>query len=233
MTWIGAAPAFALNSTFAESTDVPQSSHALLAVTGTRDAAAPDDYLFDLGAHPPVDRVTLLLPAANTLVNAELSSRRSARDPWHPVTRMSIYRLTAADGEVKNSPAEIDVDRDRYWRVHWTPAGAVSQSSVQLQVEWVADEVTFLAHGPGPYLLAYGSSAAMSDEADLARIPASIEIAAAASGAPVSLGGPSRLSVQAPPFPRTRFILWSVLALAVIGLGWMAYRLVKESAATG
>jgi Protein of unknown function (DUF3999) len=233
MTWIGAAPAFALNATFAESTDVPQSGHALLAVTGTRDAAAPDDYLFDLGAHPPVDRVTLLLPAGNTLVNAELSSRRSARDPWHPVTRMSIYRLTAADGEVKNSPAEIDVDRDRYWRVRWTPAGAVSQSSVQLQVEWVADEVTFLAHGPGPYLLAYGSSAAMSDEADLARIPASIEIAAAALGAPVSLGGPSRLSVQAPPFPRTRFILWSVLVLAVIGLGWMAYRLVKESAATG
>ena len=181
--------------------------------------------------------LVLLFVGARSIQAAESSPQSFAfgcvRDPWHPVTRMSIYRLTAADGEVKNSPAEIDVDRDRYWRVRWTPAGALSQSSVQLQVEWVADEVTFLAHGPGPYLLAYGNSGATSEEADLAQIPASIEIAAAALGAPISLGGPSRLSVQAPPFPRTRFLLWSVLVLAAIGLGWMAYRLVKESAATG
>jgi hypothetical protein len=231
ITWIGASPAFALNSMFAESADTPQAAHAILDVAGTPDTAAPESYLFDLGAHPPVDRVTLLLSDTNMLVNAELSSRRSPHDPWRPIARMGVYRLAAPDGELKNRPTEINVDRDRYWRVHLTAAGGLSQTSLRLQVEWVPDEVTYLAHGRGPFLLAYGNSSATTDQADLNQMPVSIEIAAATVGAPIPLGGLSRLSVQAPPFPRTRFALWTALLLAVLGLAWMAYRLITESSA--
>jgi Protein of unknown function (DUF3999) len=232
ISWIDAAPAFAVNSVLAESADSPQAVHEILDVAGTRDTAAPQYYLFDLGAHPPVDRVTLLLSDPNTLVNAELSSRRSPHDPWRPIAQMSAYRLAAADGEMKNAPTEINVDRDRYWRVHLVAGGGRSQSTLRLQVEWVPDEVTYLAHGRGPFLLAYGNSGAATDQADLNQIPAGIEIAAATVGAPISLGGLSRLSVQARPFPRTRFALWGVLVLAVFGLAWMAYRLITEGRGT-
>jgi hypothetical protein len=171
--------------------------------------------------------VTLLLPDTNTLASAEFSSRRGPRDPWHPIARMGVYRLAAPDGDLTNLPAEINVDRDRYWRVHLAAAGG--QSSLRLEVEWVPDEVTFLARGRGPFLLAYGSSSATTDQADLNQMPASVEIAPATLGAPVPLGGPSRLSVQPPPFPRKRVALWSVLVSAVLGLAWMAYRLVTQS----
>ena len=228
ITWIGAAPAFAISSMFAESADTSQAAHVILNVAGTRDTAAPEYYLFDLGAHPPIDRVTLLLSDTNTLVNAELSSRRTSHDPWRPIARMGVYRLATPDGELKNVPTEINVDRDRYWRVRLAAVGGLSQTSLRLQVEWVPDQVTYLAHGRGPFLLAYGNSSATTDQADLNQMPVSIDIAAATVGAPIPLGGLSRLSVQAPPFPRTRFMLWSVLVLAVLGLAWMAYRLITE-----
>jgi hypothetical protein len=40
-----------------------------------------------------------------------------------------------------------------------------------------------------------------------------------------------RLKAQAPPFPRTQFILWGALLLAVLVLAWMAFRLVNEQKA--
>jgi hypothetical protein len=233
LTWIGTAPPLTLSSTFAESADAPQRAHEVLAVKGARDPANPGSYLFDLGAHPPVDRVTLLLPTVNSLVQADLSSRASPRDAWHSVDRLSVYRLRAADGEVKSPPTQISVDRDRYWRVRAPEGDAPMQSPMQLQVEWVPDEVTFLAQGPGPYLLAYGSSRVTAQESDLGPVPRSIEIADAAVGSPVSLGGPSQLSVQPQPFPRMRFVLWGILVLAVIGLGWMAYQLIAEGSGEG
>jgi hypothetical protein len=175
--------------------------------------------------------VTLLLPDANTLVNAELSSRRSPHDPWRPIARMGVYRLAASDGELTNAPTEINIDRDRYWRVRLSAVDGSSQTSLRLQVEWVPDEVTYLAHGRGPFLLAYGNSSAATGQADLNQMPVSIEIPPATLGTPIPLGGLSRLSVQAPPFPRKRFALWSVLVLAVLGLAWMAYRLIAEGGA--
>lgn len=89
-------------------------------------SAIIDFVLFDLGAHPPVDRVTLLLSDTNMLVNAELSSRGSSHDPWRPITRMGVYRLAAADGELTNGPSEINVDRDRYWRVRPAANGGIT-----------------------------------------------------------------------------------------------------------
>lgn len=231
ITWIGASPAFALNSIFAESADTPRAARAILDVAGIRDTAAPEYYLFDLGAHPPVDRVTLLLSDMNMLVNAELSSRDNPHDPWRPIMQMGVYRLAADDGELTNRPSEINVDRDRYWRVRLAAKGGLSQTPLRLQVEWVPDEVTYLARGRGPFMLAYGNSSATTDQSDFNQIPVSIEIAGATVGAPILLGGLSRLSVQAPPFPRSRFALWGILILAVLGLAWMARRLIIESSA--
>ena len=109
--------------------------------------------------------------------------------------------------------------------------GGLSQTPLRLQVEWVPDEVTYLARGRGPFMLAYGNSSATTDQSDFNQIPVSIEIAGATVGAPILLGGLSRLSVQAPPFPRSRFALWGILILAVLGLAWMARRLIIESSA--
>ena len=99
---------------------------------------------------------------------------------------------------------------------------------LRLHVEWVPNEVTFLAQGQGPFLLAYGNATAIRAEADLSPIPATLQIAPAALGSRQVLGGSARLVGNPPDFPWMRAILWGVLVLAVILLAWMAYRLANE-----
>ena len=228
MTWTGTAPSFALTAVIAETSNGPQMVREHLVAAGTADGASSEDILFDLRAHVPVDRVTLLMNDLNTIVKAQLFSRASPRSAWRPMGQIDAYRLSSAGGELVNPPAALDPDRDRYWRIHPVGEAGIAAASLRLQVQWVPDEVIFLAHGPGPFLLAYGSSSATPQESAFDQMPAGIEIAAASVGVPAVLGGSARLSVEPPAFPKRRAVLWSVLVLAVIGLAAMAYRLMKE-----
>jgi hypothetical protein len=138
-----------------------------------------------------------------------------------------FYRLKAPDAEQQNSLVAVSPDTDRYWRARILGAGNSPQSPLRLHVEWIPNEVTFLAQGHAPFLLAYGNASAGSAEADWSRLPNSLEIALATLGPVEVTGGRARLLAKPAPFPQTRVALWSVLLLAVLVLGWMAYRLSK------
>ncbi len=232
ISWLGTAPAFELTSVLAEPADsLVEPVRTVLDVLGTPDLANADSYSFDLGAHPPVTRVNVLLPEANTVVSIELASRRSPRDSWHAVTRAGFYRLKAPDGEQHNAPLEIPTDQDRYWQARIAGSSAVPHAPLRLHVEWAPNEVTFIARGQGPFLLVYGSATATPAETDLTQVPTGLEIAPAIIGSPQVLGGPTRLVAKPPAFPWIRAVLWSVLLLAVALLAWMAYRLSRETGA--
>ena len=227
--WLGAPPAFEISSVVAEPTEsVAAPARATLEVGGKPDPANSNDYLFDLGAHAPVSRVNVLLPEVNTTAGVELSSRRMAKDPWRIVARAGFYRLKTADAEQQNAPLEVRVDNDRYWRARITDGAGPPRATLRLHVEWIPNEVTFLAQGQGPFLLAYGNAMAIGAEADLSQIPATLQIAPAVVGPRQVLGGSTRLVGNPPAFPRMRAVLWGVLLSAVILLAWMAYHLANE-----
>jgi hypothetical protein len=229
LSWLSAPPAFSVTSISAEPAgSPPEAVRAVLDVAGAPDATNPQEMIFDVGAHAPVDRVNLLLPQVNSIVTIELASRPRASDLWRTVAHAGLFRIAATDGDNQNAPLQIPVDRDRYWKVSLVSGGRFPQGPLYLRVQWIPDEVTFLARGRGPYLLAYGSSSAASAEVDLNMLPSDIAIDLAATGDSRVLGGPPRLKAQVPPFPRAQFALWSALLLAVLGLAWMAYRLVNE-----
>jgi hypothetical protein len=230
LIWLGAAPAFELTSVLAEPTDtVAEPDRALLDVVGRPDPANSGDYVFDLGARPPVSRVNVLLPVANTIVDVELSSRRAPQDPWRPVTRAGLYRLKTPDAEQQNAAFEIATDTDRYWRARFSRGPMPPSLPLRLHVEWIPNEITFLAQGAGPFLLAYGNATAVSGEADFSNIPATLHFAPAIAGSPRVLGGADRLLAEPAAFPWRRSVLWGVLLLAVVLLAWMAYRVSKDS----
>jgi hypothetical protein len=97
-----------------------------------------------------------------------------------------------------------------------------------LHVEWIPNELTFLAQGNPPYLLAYGNATAGRAEADLSHLPKSLEIASATLAAAQVTGGATRLIAKPAPFPRMRVALWSVLLFSVAVLAWMAYRIARD-----
>lgn len=227
--WLGAPPAFEITAVLAEPAEsLPPPVRATLEVSGQPDPADADDYLFDLGAHAPVSRVNVVLPEVNMTVGVELSSRRTVKDAWKLVARAGFYRVKAADAEQQNAPLEVRVDDDRYWRARVTDGAAAPRAPLRLRVEWIPGEVTFLAQGQGPFLLAYGNATAIRAEADLSQIPATLQIANAAIGPRQVLGGSTRLVGKPAAFPWMRAVLWGVLISAVFLLAWMAYRLANE-----
>jgi Protein of unknown function (DUF3999) len=227
--WLGSPPAFELTTVLAEPTDtIAEPERAVLEVPGSPEPTNGTDYLFDLGARPPVSRVNVLLPVANTIIDAELSSRRTSKDPWRFVTRAGLYRLKTPDAEQHNAPFEIGTDSDRYWRARISRGPILPPLPLRLHVEWIPNELTFLAQGEGPFLLAYGNASAVNAEADFSNIPSTLQIASATLGPPRVLGGSSRLVAKPAAFPMMRAVLWSVLILAVVLLAWMAYRVSKD-----
>jgi Protein of unknown function (DUF3999) len=231
LTWLGVPPTFDLNTVLAEpATSAVEPAREFLDVVGIRDATNAQEYGFDLGAHPPVSRLNVLLPDLNTVIDVELSSRSDAKNPWRSVARSGFYRLKTAEAEQQNAPIEIGSDSDRYWLARIVNAGVSPQAALKLHVEWVPNEVTFLVQGHAPFLLAYGSASAKRAESDLTHLPMTLQIVQAALSPRTVLGGPARLIAKPAPFPRSRALLWGVLLIAVVLLAWMAYRVSKESA---
>jgi len=229
LSWVGIAPNFELTGILAEpAASLTEPDRASLEVNGVADSRNPREFDFDLGAHPPVTRVNVLLPDPNSVFVIELSSRSSANAPWRMIVHSGFYRLKTPDAEQQNSPLAVSSDTDRYWRARLVGAGNLRQSPLRLHVEWVPNDVTFLAQGHAPFLLAYGNASAGNAEADWSHLPNTLEIAPAALGPVEVSGGTARLLAKPAPFPRTRVALWSVLLLAVLVLGWMAYRIARD-----
>jgi Protein of unknown function (DUF3999) len=229
LSWLGSAPNFELTSILAEPAASPtEPTRADLDVIGIRDPKSPQEYTFDLSAHPPVSRLNVLLPDANTVMDIEVSSRSTTNAPWRMVTRSGFYRIKTPDAEQQTALLQVGTDTDRYWRARILGTGNSPQAPLRLHVEWIPNEVTFLAQGHAPFLLAYGNASANRAEADLSHLPSTLEIAPATLGPSQVSGGATRLIANPAPFPRMRVALWSVLLLAVVLLSWMAYRISKE-----
>jgi len=162
------------------------------------------------------------------VLDVELTSRPTPNAPWRATLHAGFYRLKTADAEQQNAALPVTPDTDRYWRARILGAGSSPQSALRLHVEWIPNEVTFLAQGPAPFILAYGSASATRAEADLSQLPNTLKIVPATLSAVQVTGGKSRLIAKPAPFPAMRAALWSVLVLAVLLLGWMAYRLSKN-----
>ena len=236
LSWAGNAAPFEITSVFAESAqdrvDVERTTLAVVGVPAREGATdRRGDFEFDLGAQLPVDRVNIELPEQNSILEVSLFSRAKPQDAWRPITRSGFYRLRSAGADLANGAIAIAPDADRYWLARTdTRGGGLGSGKPQLRVGWIPHEIVFLARGGGPFMLAYGSGVAGGAAGSLASIPKSVEIQSASLGDPQRLGGDSR-RVAAPAATSLlskSALLWSVLAVGVAFLAFMAYRLAKE-----
>jgi hypothetical protein len=230
LSWVGRNAPFELTAVVAEPADSRiEAERSTLEVAGSARSAAPGEYSFDLAARLPIEQVNLALPEINTVVAVELLSRMHLDDPWRRVTGRQFYRVDTGDGELRNQPLDIAGDSDRYWLARAAgPGGAAAPQPLRLQVAWTPSDLVFLARGPGPFLLAYGSAAAAAAETDLSSVSTAVTVLPATLGERRQLGGTARLAPPAAVFPWRRALLWAVLGFSVCLLAGMAYRLTKD-----
>jgi len=205
-------------------------------VAGIPVSGSPHTFFFDAGGLLPVDRVQVRLPQPNTLLPVEIRSRGDASNDWITRAQDSLYDLSIDGIHLRNEAISLPPLAHRYWRlVAGGEAGGLGAGVPVLELAWIPYRLLFLAHGPTPYLLAYGSGriGPMTGKqvallGTLARDPQRVKSAWVAGPSPLS--GERARAVPSPPLPWVRILLWAVLLLCVLALAWMARRVYVQLA---
>ncbi len=204
-----------------------------LPIVATR--GEPGEYYFDTGGRMPVEQVRLVLPEGNNLLRIRLSSRTSPEAPWRHRASSIVYQLQNDGQAFKKTEIKLYRFHERYLRLQVDQAESVLGNRLpQIEIGWVPDKIVFISRGKPPYTLAYGNREAepafhpidqlllLGNEDDKELVPQH-----ATAGDSYALGGADLLTPKR-ELPWKKWILWAVLLLGVVLLGWMASRLMKQ-----
>lgn len=198
-------------------------------IVGAPAAQDPGAFEFDAGGYWPVDRVRLSFPVGNAVVQGVIESRFAAEAPWRTQGRGVFYQLRQDQLELRSEPLVLQPGgaNHRHWRLH-AAAGEIRGGMPILELGWLPHRLTFVAQGPSPYTLAYGSASVGAPSESVSALLGDMEgerraalVKTAELGSLVTLGGVARLAPPPPPLPVRQWVLWAVLLLGVTVLAWM------------
>ncbi len=218
---------------------------AVLAVTLSEDRR----HLYvDVPEALPITRVLVRVPELNRFVRAQVFRHdaapaprarrhglgpRRAEEQWQPIGAVEAFRVLRDGVEIEGAALLLPVRTDRLRLDFSVPLdGAVPT----IEAEWRPARAVFAARAPGPYQLAIGFADAPVGPALDARSmlaaddPAGTRLPVATialSGDPVR-AQQQRAQRIAGEARWSRYLLWAVLALAVLGLAWMAWRMSSQ-----
>ena len=232
----GEPAAFVLRSVAAEPelvvTPVPRLKRVVPAAAGTK----PGEYLFDLGARLPVEAVQVRLGATNSVAPFTIATREGESGEWRRVTAATFYRLVRDGAELESPAVELGVRSARYWSIQLDPRSpGLGSAAPSLEVQWRPAQLVFVARGEGPFALAFGNPDAKRSVLAVSElIPgyerrADLKLSEARLGDVVSVArsGDALRQVIGDASPR-KVVLWAILVLGVVALGWMAWRLRRQ-----
>lgn len=210
------------------------------------EGAQPAHWTLDLQGPVPLEELALNLPEVNTVVALRLEQRQAAQEVWRPVLSFTAWRLQR-QGQEQQSPAvewsAATTPAARFWRlVPDTPTALSPAPALAATVGWQAPALVVVAQGGGPLRLVVGRDGETpatvpwtqlvpgADAAALARLPeAQVGPLTPQTVTPPSLNERLR---SASAEDQRRWLLWAVLAAAVLGLAVLAWRLGRDMKTT-
>ncbi len=206
-------------------------------IAGSVDPKDSARFLYNSQSPLPVSAVRLSLPEPNTLVRVVIKSRSSDRDLWVEQFSGVVYHLSANDQLLQSPHQELQrVVSHRQWSVEINGKDAqIGSASPELLLGWVPHELTFLARGDAPFRLAYGSVAVTPPDFGVTSLGSLVANSSGQGLAPTSatlgsiieLGGKDKLTAPpvVTPLPWRTWTLWAILAIFLIALGRMTWKL--------
>jgi hypothetical protein len=195
---------------------------------------------FESHAYLPVDALQIKFHEANSILHATILSRDNKEANWIVRCQAIFYSLKMEGVELNNDMITFPQTSDRFWRLEVLQDGAGIEAYKPLpvlQLGWTAHELLFVARGPAPYMLAFGSGQLFNEPGKSSSgmiLPALKKeesyqlITPALIGKQLRLGGDKALEVPSPSKPWKKWLLWSVLCIGVAILAWMAWSLYRQ-----
>ena len=158
---------------------------------------------------------------------------RRAPESWVPIGTLDVFRITRDGVELEGPPLPFMQETDR---LRIDANAPFPEPLPMVEAEWRPHRIAFAARAPGPYRIAAGSDDAGSgppldiasllpadDHAGLRLPVARVDATAAVSSlADAAAQRAERIAAQS---HWSRLLLWGVLAIAVLALAWMAWRI--------
>jgi hypothetical protein len=195
---------------------------------------------FKSGFHLPASGARLRFYETNSMIRASVQSRADTKSPW--ITRCSavFYSLTMSGANIDDDICLFGRTDDRMWRLEIIEDGAgleKTDRAPSLELGLTTAELLFVARGPAPFTLVFGSGRLAGETGQ----PATGMMLQAVSGKQseqlvrpavlgekIELGGKGALVVPPPPLPWKQWVLWAVLLLGTGLLFLMVRHLQRE-----
>jgi hypothetical protein len=194
-----------------------------------------DVLYFDSQHIAPVTYARVRLAQQNSTVSVSLQSRPDEESPWRNRWTGESYVIVSDTVRRESPPAQFEATTDRYWRLQILKEPQVYQDST-LELGYRPAKLRFLAQGPSPFTIAFGSRRAEPAQPAvcdglLANISAADRERMIEQGFVdelVSLGGADALKPLPKKTPTKVVVLWVVLVVGVALLVGMAVSLLKR-----
>ena len=192
----------------------------------------------------PITRVFVRMPEMNRVVRAQVFRHDAAPAPharrlpvgprrgeerWQPIGEVEAFRVQREGVEVEGAPLAIPIRTDRLRFEFSVPLDSEPPS---IEAEWRPVRAVFAARAPGPYVLAVGHNNTPFGPSLDARLmlaaddPSGVRLPIATVGVSAdAVTAGQRAQRIANEARWSRYLLWAVLLLAVVGLAWMAWRM--------
>jgi hypothetical protein len=236
LSWIGGNPGITINEILAEYSTTPdgdaQQWIELDPVTPIEDEE--DAYLFDTGGPMPVRQLAFAIPHDGLYYRGKLYSRMTEEQEWRHRAAINQYRLQREGLTTESSPIDLPDVQDRHWKIVLEqPLNLQAQDYPQIRVRLQPQRLVFLAQGEEPYTLAIGSRQVEPQSFSLPdhKLPEDFSVETSAQvtlGEEVMLGGEEQLQAPKKKADLKTWLLWAVLVLGVLVMGWMARGLLRE-----
>jgi hypothetical protein len=204
------------------------------AVTGIQSEDDRNKYEFDLGGIYPVDKVNVLLPDKNILIEASLRSRNDPNSTWDTHYTGLFYKMEMQDTLIEQQAIPLRTTTARYWQLDVKTDDGIGYGLPQLKFAWVPNEIYFLARGSGPYILAYGNSQVQAPEKPINALMQVLSneqqqsmIQPAGYGKTITYKGDAAL-IPIKEIPWRQILLWIIMVSAVITIAVIARKLYRE-----
>ena len=236
LSWIGGNPGVTLNEILADYSGSADSDAWQWIEIGQIEPIPDEEdaFRFDTGGPMPVRQLAFAMPHDGLYYRGKLYSRTTEEQEWRYRAAINQYRLQLEGLTTDSSPIDLPDVKDRHWKiVIEQPLNLQPQDYPGVRVRLQPQRLVFLAQGEEPFTLAIGSRQVEPQTFTLPahKLPDDYSETTGALvtiGEEVVLGGDEQLKAPKKKADLKTWLLWAVLVLGVLVMGWMARGLLRE-----